>query len=71
MTIAVEISARTLRERIAGALLKRYQVSARAGMHPSQLSSLLSERVPLRPDVAERIDAAIQDLSGAGPEGAP
>jgi hypothetical protein len=55
MAIEVKVDAGTLRAEIARARLPRYKVAAAADLHPTTLSQILSERVPLRQDLARRI----------------
>ena len=53
-------SASDLREAIARKQLLRYQLAAKAGIHPARLSALLSGRVPLPDALATRIAEAIR-----------
>lgn len=55
MAIGMELDAGTLRAEIARARLPRYKVAAAADLHPTTLAQILSERVPLRRELAERI----------------
>jgi hypothetical protein len=50
-----------LRAKIAFLGLPLYIVAARAGMHPTRLGMVLNERLPLRPDLAEKIAGAIAE----------
>ena len=56
-----ENSAVELRAAIARSRVPAYVVAARARINPVMLSYLLNERIPLRPDQAERIASAIRD----------
>ena len=56
-------SAADLRSEVARQQLKRYEVAARVGMHPTRLAAFLNERLPLRPDLALRIQKALVSIA--------
>jgi len=37
-----------------------YRLGARVGLHPARLGAILNERLPLTPDVAERVQRALE-----------
>jgi hypothetical protein len=55
-------SAEDLRAEVARRRVRLYDLAARAGMHPGRLGALLNERLPLRPEVAERVAEALRGL---------
>jgi hypothetical protein len=57
-------TAEELRAAIARKQLLRYELAAKARMHPARLSALLSGRIPLPAELATRIADAIH---GSGP----
>jgi hypothetical protein len=61
MGIGTELNAGTLRAEIARGRLRRYKVAAAADLHPTTLSRILSERVPLRQELAERIMRVVEE----------
>jgi hypothetical protein len=61
--------AQTLRIEIFKAGIPLYRLSAAARMHPGRLGQMLLGRVPLPPDVAERVQAALeQEMAARGRE---
>jgi len=66
MNVASDITAQVLRARIAEAGLPKYVVGATCRINPIKLSRLLNERLPLTPELGERILAAIKTLEVAG-----
>jgi hypothetical protein len=50
--------------------LRRFELAARAGMHPTRLGAFLNERLPLRPAVARRIQDAIDAIASERRAGA-
>lgn len=57
-------SAADLRASLARANVPRYQVAAHAQVNPSTFSGLLNGRLPLSPEMANRIAVAIAHCSG-------
>ena len=55
----MNLSAADLRSEVARHQLKRYEVAARVGMHPTRLAAFLNEKLPLRPAMAARIHEAV------------
>jgi plasmid maintenance system antidote protein VapI len=53
-------SAADLRSAIARRNILIYHLAARIGLHPSRLSLILNERVPLTPDLAAKIMRAVE-----------
>ena len=53
------------RQKIALHRLLIYRLAARIDVHPSRLSMMLNERVPLPTDVAERLRQAIEIEAGS------
>jgi len=50
----------------------RYRLAAIVGLSPSRLGQILNGRLPLTPDLAQRIAAALrEDDARRGPVGAP
>ena len=47
------------RAEIARRRLKLYQLAPRVGMHPLNLGRVLNEKAPLTPDIARRLEVAI------------
>jgi DNA-binding transcriptional regulator YdaS (Cro superfamily) len=41
-----------------------YDLAPRVGIHPGRLGGMLNGKVPLPPDVAEKIAAAIEEAAG-------
>jgi plasmid maintenance system antidote protein VapI len=54
-----------LRAQCAVAKVALYRVGARAGIHPSRLSGFMNGSVPLTPEIASRISAAIEAEAAA------
>jgi hypothetical protein len=52
-----------LRAARARAQVPLYLLAARVEVHPVRLGGLLSGRIPLQPDMAERIAAAIEAVA--------
>jgi hypothetical protein len=48
-----------LRAEIARRQLARYWIAGRVGVHPGRLGQMLNERVPMPPEVAEKISAVV------------
>jgi hypothetical protein len=55
-------SAEDLRAEVARRRVRLYDLAARAGMHPGRLGAMLNERLPLRPEVADRLAEALRSL---------
>ncbi len=53
------------RQKIALHRLLIYRLAARIDVHPSRLSLMLNERIPLPADVAERLRRAIEIEAGS------
>jgi hypothetical protein len=49
-----------LRSEVARHQLTKYQLAARARMHPARLSAFLNEKLPLPPAIALRIQEAVR-----------
>jgi plasmid maintenance system antidote protein VapI len=56
-------SAADLRSEVARHQLKRYELAARVGMHPTRLAAFLNEKLPLRPAMALRIQEALEAVA--------
>lgn len=54
-------TAAELRGQIAVQRILIYELAPKVGLHPTRLGMLLNERAPLSPDVALRIQQAIQE----------
>jgi hypothetical protein len=54
------ITAEALRAQRAVANVELYRVGARARIHPSRLSGYMNGSVPMTPEIASRISAAIE-----------
>ena len=55
MHTTIAVSAADLRAALARSHRHLYQVAAEVRLHPSHLSAMLNERVPLNADVARRL----------------
>ncbi|MGH7388849.1 MAG: hypothetical protein ACREM3_05255 [Candidatus Rokuibacteriota bacterium] len=53
-------SAADLRAQIARQRALIYPIAAQIGLHPTRLGAVLNERLPLTPDMARRIQQALQ-----------
>jgi plasmid maintenance system antidote protein VapI len=53
------MTAADIRSELARKRWPLYQLAATIGLHPSRLGAMLNEHVPLPPDVAERVAAAL------------
>ena len=51
---------RELRGKIAEQQILRYRLAADVGVHPARLGQMLNGRLPMTPDVAERIRTALK-----------
>jgi hypothetical protein len=52
-----------LRAAIARADLRLYLVAAMAGMHPNRLSAYLGGRLPITPEIGQRVLRAVGEIS--------
>lgn len=64
MNTKVEVTAGDLRAAIARARVPLYLVAAAARCHPVTLGLILREKKTLRPELAERVLAALRELRG-------
>ena len=55
-------SAGDLRAALARSQLRVYEIAPAVGLHPNRISALLNERVPLPPDLALKIQQAIEGV---------
>jgi hypothetical protein len=55
-------SAEELRAEIARRRVYLYELGAALGMHPGRLGAMLNEKLPLRPDLAERVGEALRSM---------
>ena len=55
-------SAENLRAEVARRRVRLYELAAEIGMHPGRLGAMLNERMPLRPEMAERVAEALRAL---------
>lgn len=46
--------------------VKRYRLAAIVGINPSRLGGILSGRIPLREDLAEKIEKALLEVKKRG-----
>ena len=56
-------SAGDLRGEIGRHRVPKYRLASAAGMHPARLSAFLNEKLPLRPEMARRIEEALLALA--------
>lgn len=57
-------NAEDLRLEVVRRRMPLYHLAARVGCHPSRLGMVLNGRLPLRPDLAEKILAALNEPAG-------
>jgi plasmid maintenance system antidote protein VapI len=50
---------------VAARRILLYKLAPRIGLHPARLGQLLNEKLPLTPDMAERIEQAVQAARSA------
>jgi hypothetical protein len=63
--VDIEVTAADLRAELARLNLPRYVIAARAGVHPSKLGAVLSERDRLSPGLAEAVLKVISEERSA------
>lgn len=49
-----------MRAEIAIRQLRRYDLAAEVGVHPSRLGQMLNGRIPMPPDIAERVATVLR-----------
>lgn len=61
----IATTASDLRAEIARRRVRVYRIAVRLGIHPSRVSLLINEKMPLTEDLAARVLRAIQDEAAA------
>ena len=56
------MSIEDLRERVASSGQKLYNLAPRIGIHPNTLGKVLRGKLPLRPEIGERLQRVLQEL---------
>ena len=65
---AATLTPADLRAEIARRRLRLYELAPRVGLHPAYLGAMLSERLPLRVEIVERLLRAFEDLNHDRPQ---